>query len=509
MDDEEAQPSTPARGPGAPSSRRNDPTHRRTDRLPPPPPTHTPPPGIYSEGESEDFPLSLLDSRSNKRVTKVKVKKWVSPSKLEKREKERKEREEREKRRKKPVPPNAEIIEIPSSDDEKVQSSPSRPTAYKRKRSQNKPASPRKRLRSASVIDITSSDEAIVPAARPATPPINVASGDEGDAPATRPGTPPPISDAEDVLMTGDGTMWRGEGVDEALEQLPEMEDIPGMGEAAGTEHLREGEEITSMELINDAGEQGTPTDAQKPAAHEDGCGEVPETESRMEARRLFDEALASIGQSELLATADPSAATSATHAPASDAPTLTQAPPAPASDAPTPSAPAPLRGPGVPSSPLPTTATSIALSSPTPPLQLSSLGLLAPTTPYSQCCTPERRENSSARPASSRTASSTPFDGVGPLPYQPRAFKTWTAVRGRGASRRGSEVAGLGGASACPGYTPPPQSPRSDSTLGTTPPVLPLTLAPAASSMKQVVLEECEEDDELGDLDNLQYPSP
>jgi hypothetical protein len=72
------------------------PTHRRTDRLPPPPPTHTPPPGIYSEGESEDFPLSLLDSRSNKRVTKVKVKKWVSPSKLEKREKERKEREERE-----------------------------------------------------------------------------------------------------------------------------------------------------------------------------------------------------------------------------------------------------------------------------------------------------------------------------------------------------------------------------------------------------------------------------
>jgi hypothetical protein len=238
----------------------------------------------------------------------------------------------------------------------------------------------------------------------------------------------------------------------------------------------------------------------------------------------LFDEALASIGQSELLATADPSAATSATHAPASDAPTPTQALPAPASDAPAPSqAPAPLRGPGVPSSPLPTSlapppsaATSIALSSPTPPASAPIAGPSRsaapppqPTTPYSQCCTPERRENSSARPASSRTASSTPFDGIGPLPYQPRAFKTWTAVRGRGASRRGSEVVGLGGASACPGYTPPPQSPRSDSTLGTTPPVLPLTLAPAASSMKQVILEECEEDDELGDLDNLQYPSP
>ncbi|KAJ7857784.1 hypothetical protein B0H13DRAFT_2077040, partial [Mycena leptocephala] len=416
------------------------------------------------EGESEDFPLSLLDSRSNKRVTKVKVKKWVSPSKLEKREKERKEREERE--------------------------------TYKRKRSQNKPASPRKRLRSASVIDITSSDEAIVPAAR--------------DAPATRPGTPPPISDAEDVLMTATDR-WRRCG--RSARAASRDGGYSRHGEAAGTEHLREGEEITSMELINDAGEQGTPTDAQKPAAHEDGCG-----------RRLFDEALASIGQSELLATADPSAATSATHAPASDAPTLTQAPPAPASDAPTPTqAPAPLRGPGVPSSPLPTSlapppsaATSIALSSPTPPASALIAGPSRsaapppqPTTPYSQCCTPERRENSSARPASSRTASSTPFDGVGPLPYQPRAFKTWTAVRGRGASRRGSEVAGLGGASACPGYTPPPQSPRSDSTLGTTPPVLPLTLAPAASSMKQVVLEECEEDDELGDLDNLQYPSP
>ncbi|KAJ7242861.1 hypothetical protein B0H12DRAFT_840919 [Mycena haematopus] len=69
----------------------------------------------------------------------------------------------------------------------------------------------------------------------------------------------------------------------------------------------------------------------------------------------------------------------------------------------------------------------------------------------------------------------------------------------------------------ACNGYSPPPMSPTSDSTLGGTPPIgdtgltnfiLPLALAAAHTSSMKVDIVLCEEDDDDGDELQLWYPS-
>ncbi|KAJ6584673.1 hypothetical protein B0H19DRAFT_1106022 [Mycena capillaripes] len=441
--------------------------HRRA-----PPPGRTPSPHSFSEREEEDFPDALLSP--NKHPTPLKIEKYISPIKEEKKAKLLKEREERAKRKreraqrqKQGLPPDASVIEIVSSDEE--QHSPSRSPTRKRKRpdKQNSPNkkprqdsnSPSKRLRAASIIVITSDDDA--------------------GPPATRPATPPPVSDMEDVLMMGGGTDVEGIGnmtFDEtfpldqngevvAAEQVPDNEPPslnPGaaVNEGEPTKQLRDMEEVATALVVNGATKRTVSTGAADSASNEspvndEQFGEVPDNESRIEDGRFFDEALASVARLEL------EDATSSTRPAVSNGPAPIQAPaslPGPGISPPAPSSPAVLTTrPPLTRTSAPHSRSTVAAPPP----------LLTASSPFASSAS-----GPTLHPTPSGSGVRTQFRG-GPLPYV--YSKPWSVLGlfARGAlGREGpQEVAGGAGVPNAHGYTPPVLSSSNDSTLGAMPP--------------------------------------
>ncbi|KAJ7164690.1 hypothetical protein C8R43DRAFT_988028 [Mycena crocata] len=152
-----------------------------------------------SEGESVDFPLSIIDSE----VTRP----WISPTKREKLEKEIKEREERKKRKfnRRAPGPDQEIWQINSDGEEPTLFTPVA-----------KPA--RRNFLAGEVIELVSTDDEELTPTRPTKRKRQVdqksrkrpraSSAEESDqGPLTRPATPPPFSDAEDLLLAGNHDM--------------------------------------------------------------------------------------------------------------------------------------------------------------------------------------------------------------------------------------------------------------------------------------------------------------
>ncbi|KAJ7645634.1 hypothetical protein DFH06DRAFT_1476869 [Mycena polygramma] len=515
-------PRTPRRATGAAEPSTSN-ARARASPVRPEDLDHDPQRDLQSEGESEDFPPNLLQVDSGI-PTPIKTRKW----------KEYENESGVDVLARLPPGPDADIIELLSSDDELA--TPSHPLTRKRKRPNKQQNSPNKRARASNSAS---------PSKKPrAASIINITSGDEEDAPGTRPATPPPVSDAEDVFMTADATDAEGIG-DMAPDEPISLDDdiaveettsapmmskdqdsnIPDLNPSPPNEGALENEEV--VEQLPEAEEASTATtiDAAESVAGNSTAtgGEVPDTESRVEAGRFFDEALAQLDsddttapkpsdvplstprstpvQAEQSESEDTTAPNSTPHV---DEPALVQAPPpSGSSSAPSSSAhpSSPSAGPTArPSQPRrPTSIQAPPLSGPGVPPPSAPSSSAPPSSPSAA-----RFSRSTTRPLFGfQSVSAGPPIKSRSAPARPlKAYKLWPPWRE-------SETQ----TPACAGYTPPPVSPRSDSTLGATPPILPIALARIrtdASTLKQVDfdLDVCEDSDD--DLEMPGYlPSP